>query len=216
MKKGILSNIGLKIVAVLLAISMWFFVTYRGQAEMSVDASIGFKNVPRGLELLRENVKSVSLSLRGHERLLKSLRPVDVGVVIDLSNAKKGESTYYIDKSNIIVPRTVEVLRIEPTSVKVTLDESISKVVPVKAAVIGIPEKGYRITAIEVKPSSVTVGGAMTELARIAVLRTEPLDITGLDSNIVQNVKLNTSGRNIRTKTSEVTVSIVIKKTGRE
>ncbi|MCL4491624.1 MAG: CdaR family protein [Nitrospirae bacterium] len=215
MKKSILSNIGLKALAVFLAISTWFFVTYRGQAEMSIETPIGFKNVPRGLELVRESVKNVSLSLRGHERLLKSLRPIDVGVVIDLSNARKGDSAYYFDKDSVIVPRTVEVLRIEPTSVKVLLDESVTKVIPVKAAVIGTPEKGFRITSIDVKPSSVAVEGAKTELARIAVLRTEPIDAAGLDSNIIQSVKLNTNGRNIRTKIPEVTVSITIKRLGK-
>jgi YbbR domain-containing protein len=214
-KKSILSNIGLKILAVFLAISTWFFVTYRGQAEMSIETSIGFKNVPRGLELVRESVKGVSLNLRGHERLLKSLRPIDVGVVIDLSNARKGESTYYFDKNNVIVPRTVDVLRIEPTSVKVSLDESVTKVIPVKATVVGMPEKGYRMTSIDVKPSSVAAEGAKTELARVAVLRTESIDITGLDSNIIQNVRLNTNGRNIRTKIPEVTVSITIKRIGK-
>ena len=213
--KGILSNIGLKVLAVFLAISIWFFVTYRGQAEMSIETPLGFKNVPRGLELVKESVRNVSLNLRGHERLLKSLRPIDVGVVIDLSNARKGESTYYVDKSTVIVPRTVEVLRVEPTSVKVTLDESVTKMLPVKASVVGTPEKGYRIAAIEVKPSAVAVEGAKTELARVAVLRTESIDITGLDSDIVQNVKLNTNGRNIRTKVPEVTVNVTIKRIGK-
>ncbi|MBI3592490.1 MAG: hypothetical protein HY099_03260 [Nitrospirae bacterium] len=215
MKKIIFSNIGIKILSVVLALSTWIFVTSRGQTEMAVDAHIGFKNVPKGLEILRENVKTVSLNLRGHERLLKSLRPMDIGVVIDLSNARKGEATYYFDKGNVVAPRSVEILRMEPTSVKVTLDESISKVVPVKASFTGRPENGYKIASIEVKPSSVRIEGAKTELARIAVLRTETIDITGLDTDIMQNVRLNTNGRNIRTKTLEVTLNIRIKKAGK-
>ena len=214
MKKGILNNLGLKVVTVLMAIAMWFFVTYRGQTEMSIDTPICFKNIPGGLELLRENVKSVSLNIRGHEKLLKSLKPMDIGVIVDLSNGKKGEVTYYIDKDSIVAPRAVEVLRVEPASVRVTLDESASKVVPVKASLIGKPETGYRVASMSVSPSSVMIEGAKTELARIAVLRTEPIDITDLDTNIVQNVKINTGGRNIRPKKSEVTLNVVIKKVG--
>lgn len=210
-----MDNLGFKILAVVLSVSIWFFVTYRGQSEMAMDVPIGFKNVPKGLELLRANVKTVSLTVRGHERLLKVLRPVDIGVVVDLSNAKRGEGLYYFDADNVVAPRTVEVLRVEPSSVKVTLDESVSKMVPVKASLLGLPEKGYRISSIEVRPSSVGVAGPRAELARVAFLRTEAVDITGLDENITQNVRLNTNGRNIRTRIPEVTLSITIRKSGK-
>jgi len=212
MKKILFNNFGIKILSVALAISMWIFVTYRGQSEMAVDVPIGFKNVPKGLELLRESAKTVTLNLRGQESLLKSLRPMDINVVIDLSNAKRGESTYYLDKNAVVVPVTVDILRVEPTSVRVVLDESMVKTLPVKASIIGAPEKGFRIVSVDVKPSAVTVEGAKTELARIAVLRTEAVDVAGFDSDIRETVRLNTNGRNIRTRTPEVTVSIGIKR----
>src|SRR5208283_829099 len=210
MKKILFSNPGLKILSVVLAISMWIFVTYRGQSEMAVDVPIGFKNMPKGLELLRESAKMVALNLRGQERLLKSLKPMDINVVIDLSNAKRGETTYYLDKNAVIVPGTVEILRVEPTSVRVVLDESMVKTLPVKASILGSPEKGFKIALVDVKPAAVTVEGARTELAGMAVLRTEAVDVTGLDADISETVRLNINGRNIRTRTPEVTVSIVI------
>lgn len=216
MKKNIIFNdIGLKILAVALALSLWFFVTYRGQSEVVIDAHIEFKNVPKGMELLRQNISKVNINVSGHERLLKALGPMDRRVVVDMSNAKRGEAVYYLDKDDVIIPRTIKVLRIEPTSVKVTLDESTSKIVPVRAYIIGSPENGYKVKSIDVKPSSIEIEGAKTEVARVALLRTEPIDITGIDSDVVQNVRINTNGRNIRTKVSEVTVKIAIKRTGK-
>jgi YbbR domain-containing protein len=212
MKKILFSNLGLKILSVLLAILMWIFVTYKGMSEMAVDAPIGFKNVPKGLELLRESAKTATLNLRGHERLLKSLRPMDINVLVDLSNAKRGETTYYLDKNAVIVPGTVDILRVAPTSVRVVLDESMVKTLPVKASIIGAPERGFRIISVDVKPSTVTVEGARAELATMAVLRTEAVDVSGLDSDIRETVRLNINGRNIRTRTPEVTVSITIKR----
>lgn len=214
-KRSIFSDIGLKTLSVAIAVSLWFFVTYRGQSEMVIDVPLEFKNIPKNLELLRQTVKKVSLNISGHERLLKALRPMDVRVFVDLSNAKKGETVYYLDKDNIVIPRTIKVLRIEPTSVKATLDESTSRIVPVRAYLIGSTEAGYKVKSIDVRPSSVEIEGAKTEVARIALLRTEPIDITGIDSNMVQNVRINTNGRNIRTKVSEVTVKITVERTGR-
>jgi YbbR domain-containing protein len=212
MKKVIFSNLSLKILAVLLAVFMWIYVTYRGQSEIAFDAPIAFKNVPKGLELLRTSSKTATLNLRGQERLLKSLRPVDISVVVDLSNAKRGETTYYLDKNSVVVPGTVDILRVDPTSVRIMLDEAQVKTFPVKASVIGTPEKGFRIVSVEVNPSSVTVEGARSELARIAVLRTETVDVTGFDSDIKETARLNINGKNIRTTTPEVTVSIAIRR----
>ena len=111
MRKIFFSKPGIKIFSVLLAVSLWIFVTYKGQTEMAIETPISFKNIPRGMELLRQSAKTVTLNLRGHERLLKSLRPIDISVVVDLSKAKKGETTYYLDKKSIIIPGTAEILR---------------------------------------------------------------------------------------------------------
>lgn len=212
MKINVFNNIGLKILSVCLAMFLWFFVTYRGQSEIAIDTHLEFKNIPKGLEILRQNVKTVSLSISGQERILKGLKSGDVRVIIDLSDAKKGEATYYIGKNNAVVYKSVKVLRVDPTSVRVVLDESISKVVPVKAHIIGAPEAGYKIKSVIVSPSLVKVEGPRTEIAGIGVLRTEPLEITGIDADIAQDVRLNTGGKNIRTDISEVHVKIDIER----
>ncbi|MGD0282503.1 MAG: CdaR family protein [Dissulfurispiraceae bacterium] len=212
MRKILFSNPGIKIISVVLAVFIWIYVTYRGQAEIAIDATIGFKNVPKGMELLRTSAKSATLNLRGQERLLKSLRPMDLSVVVDLSNAKRGETTYYLDKNAVLAPGTVDILRVEPTSVRVVLDESVVKTLPVKASIAGAPDKGFKIVSVDVMPSSVTVRGAKSELSKIAVLRTETIDVTGFDTGLRETVRLNINGKNIKTATPEVTVSIAIKR----
>lgn len=212
MRDLIFGNLWIKLFAVLLSCSLWFFVTYRGQSELSLDAPLEFKNVPQGLEILKQSAKSVSINVRGHERLIKDLRPLDVRVAVDMSKARQGEAVYYFDKDDVISPRSLRVLRLEPSSVKVSMDESVRKVLPVKASVTGIPEQGYRLVRTETQPQGVTVEGPKTEIARTAFLRTEAIDITGLDSGLTQEVRLNTGGRNLRIKTPEVSVKIVIER----
>lgn len=211
--KGIFAeNAGIKIVAVLLAASLWFFVTYKGQSEMIITAPIEFRNVPKEIEILRQNIKEVSLNVRAQESVLKDIKPMDVRVVIDMSEAVKGENSLFINKSSVAAPRGVEVLRVEPMSVKVALDESIKKIVPVKAYVTGTPEPGYMLKSVQIKPTTVDIEGPRVEVSRVALLRTEPIDITGLDSSITQSVRINTNGRNIRLSASEAQVSIAIER----
>lgn len=212
MKNILFSNIWLKVLSIILAFSLWFFVTYRGQSELSIDVPIEFKNLPAGLEIVRQNVRTTGLNISGHERMLKDLHPKDVRVAVDMSGAKKGEAVYYFDTDNVIMPGSIKVLRIDPSSVKVTVDESVVKVLPVKAPVIGSPEKGYRVTSINIAPTTVEVEGPAAEMSRTTFLRTEPVDITGLDTGITQDAHINTNGRNIRLKKQDIAVTIRIER----
>jgi len=210
LKETSFGNIGFKLLSVAIAMSLWFFVTYRGQSETTVEAQLEFKNVPQGLEILRQNIKKVTVNIRGHESILNSLKPSDVRVVVDLSNGKTGEASYYFDINDVKVTKNIKILRTEPNSVKVTLDVSMSRDVQIKPYIVGLPAKGYEIKKITVNPAVVSVEGATTEMARLAALRTEPLDVTGLDADISQDVRIDTNGRNVRIKTSDVTVKVVI------
>lgn len=211
-RKNLLNNIGLKLISFAIALTLWIFVTYRGQSEIVIDVPIEFKNIPKGVEILRQSAKEVSLNISGPDRLLKVLRPSDIRVTVDLSNAKKGESLYYLDKRNVELPGAIKVQRIEPTSLKVIMDESITKTVPIKAQIVGEPQRGYKVAEINVNPSSIIIEGAKTEINKVSILRTDPIDITGLDEDFTQSVRINTSGRNIRTNVSEVIVTIKINK----
>jgi YbbR domain-containing protein len=175
-----------------------------------MEANIDFKNVPVGLEILKQNIKRVNVGVRGHEMILSGLRPSDVRAIVDLSNGKKGESTYFFDVNDVKTLNNVKVKRIDPASIKVFLDESVSKSFRVTPFIIGEPAAGFEVKKTTVEPATVLVEGARTEMARMAVLRTEPVDISGLNTSINQSIRLDSNGRNVRTKVPEVSVLVVI------
>ncbi len=208
-------NIGLKILSVVLAISLWFYVSNRGESETWVDAQIDFKNVPAGMEILRQNVRKVSVSVQGYEQAVYRLRAADVRVVVDLGNAKKGENSQSLDRDNVLLPRSLKVVRIEPATIKVSIDETTSRTVQVRPYITGTPERPYEVKSAVVKPSMVTIEGPRSEVEKLAVIRTDPVDITGFNEDLVQNVKLNLTGRGLRSESAEVSVSVTIRKAGK-
>lgn len=212
MKKKIFHNLILKLLSVALAVVLWFFVTYRGQLELSIEAPVEFKNIPKGLEIYRQSIKKISVNVKGNERLLKGVNPADVRAIADLSNAKKGENTIFFDSDDISAPRSLKVLKIEPKSIKVSLDEYVSKKVPVHVSITGSPGIGYKIKSIDVKPGSVEIEGPRSEVERVYTMRTEAMDITGINADVSNIVKLNPNGRNIRLKVSEAAVRVRIVK----
>ncbi|MEK6652029.1 MAG: CdaR family protein [Nitrospirota bacterium] len=212
MRKLLLENMGMKVAAVVMAITLWFFVTSRGQSEVLMDVPIELKNIPSGFESVRQGIKTVSVSIKGQERLLRNMKPAAVRVHVDLSKAKKGKGTYYINNEDVKLPSTMTVTNISPSSVIVALEETVIRTAPVQAVVLGTPKKGFFVGSVEVNPREMTIEGARSEVSRIKSLRTEPIDITDMDETSVQEVRLDTGGRNVRTEVQEVNVKIVIKK----
>jgi YbbR domain-containing protein len=215
MKKIVLENLGLKLTAVFLSIVLWVFVTSRGQSEISLDVPIEFKDIPPGLEIVNHSVKVINLNVRGQERLLKNIKPADIMVSLDLSKAKKGESTYYIHREDIRLPHAITVTNINPSSLKVTTEETIQKTVRVVPTVTGEPVRGFSVKSVSVIPPNVEIEGIRPEIARINTLKTEPLDLTGMNETFTQDLKLDLTGRIVRTKTATVMVQVVIEARGK-
>lgn len=210
MRKFFLDNLVLKIAAVLLSVALWFFATSRGQSEISIDVPLVFRNIPSGIEMVNNNIKTISLNIKGQERLIKNIKLSDIVIYIDLSKAKKGKSIYYITRDNIKLPHSLTVLNINPSSVKVIIEDTITKTVKVMPVIIGEPEKGYYVKSVEVAPEIVVIEGVSSEVRRFNTIKTESLDITGSNETLTQELKLDLTGKNIRTKINDIKVKVII------
>lgn len=210
MKKLLFENLGLKITAVLLSTLLWLFATSRGLSEIALDIPLEFRDIPPGLELMNHSVKMVSLNIKGQERIIRNMRPSDIRVFIDLSKSKTGEGVYSINKNTIKLPPTVTVTNISPSYVKVLLEESVTKTVQVRPVIVGTPESGFYVKSISVIPENVVIEGAKSKVTTVDKIKTETLDITGFKETFNQDLELDTAGTNIRTKTKDVRVKVVI------
>jgi len=214
MKKGVFHNAGLKISAVLLSVLLWFFVTLRGQSEISLDVPLEFASVPAGLGIEASSVKNVTVTIRGQERVIKSVKPMDIRVSVDLGKAKRGDGTYNINKDDIRLPYAMTVTNVSPSSVRVRLEETVSRAVMVKPVIIGSPEKGFEIRSVDVEPRSVRAQGLRTDVRRLGDIRTEPLDIGGFRETVSQELGLDMAGVGIKADPASVKVTVVIGRKG--
>ena len=210
MKKLFTENLGLKISAVLISLFLWFFVTSRGQSEITLDIPLEFKNIPADIGIVNTSVKTVSVTVRGQERPMKNLKASDVRVYVDLEKAKKGEGIFYISTADIKLPYALTAMSVTPSSVKIKLDETIARTVLVAPEVTGNPREGFVVKGIKVDPKSIVIKGLRHEIRRLHTVKTEPLDITGIRETVSRDLELDTTGTNIRTRTKDVTVKIVI------
>ncbi len=211
----LLGNLPLKSAAVVLAVILWFFVISKGQTEMSLSVPIEYLNVPSGLEISRQEAKAANIVVRIHESLSKNIRQETVSVGIDVSKAKKGEGIFPIRKDDVKLPFGASVIRVEPSSVKLFFEETVSKMVSVRPEITGTPETGYYVRSVDVSPKEVVIEGPKSAVRRVGVIRTEPVDITGLNEDLRLEAALKLNGGNIRMKVEKVDVSVRIARSGK-
>ncbi len=205
------TNIWLKLASLVLAIILWSFVILRGRSEIIMNAPIVFTNIPLKYEVV-DYPRTVSVSIEGQERLLKNLRQYDISAVIDLSKAKEGRSFFSLSKNNIKLPKTLIVTSIDPETISLKIETQLKKAVSVKPSVVGLPEKGFAIIEIKVVPEKIVLEGPKSVIAKIYTIKTEPIDINGINADLKYKANLNLSDANIRKNINKVEVNISVRK----
>jgi YbbR domain-containing protein len=190
-------------------------VVSRGQTEVSLTVPIEYTNTPAGLEIARHEVKSANVVIRSHETLSRNIRTDTVRVSVDVGKGKRGEGLFPVRKDDVRLPYGASITKIEPSSVKVVLEETLSKNVAITADISGVPEKGYYLKSVEVKPAEMVIEGAKSVVRKVGTVKTEPIDITGLTEDFRQEVGLVLQNSTIRSKTAKVDVHIRIMRRGK-
>ncbi len=215
MKGFITENIWLKLASVCIAVALWFFVILSGRSEVTMEVPVSLDNVPLKYEIV-EYPKVITVTIEGQERLLKYLKQNEVSAVLDISEAKAGRSFYTLSKDNIKLPKSFLVTGIDPETVSLKIEMQLKKVFSVKPHVVGSPEKGFKIIDINVVPDTVILEGPKSEIAKISNVRTEPVDINGINSTLIYKANLKLSSSNIKKNIDKVDVNISVEKIVRE
>lgn len=205
------NNIGLKISSLVVAVLLWFFVILSGRVEISMDIPVTFTSIPQNLEVF-DAPDTISVDIKGQERIIKNLKKNEVRAVIDLHDAKAGRAFFTVSKNNIKLPESLVVTNIDPETVSLKIETQLNKTVSVKPAVAGLPEKGFVITDVTVVPDKVVLEGPTSVISKIYTVKTEPLDINGINSDLKYRANLNIPDSNIRKNIDKVDVFISVSK----
>lgn len=209
------TNLWLKVASLVLAVAMWFFVMLSGRSVITIDVPLIFTNLSSGFVAV-DYPKAVNISLEGQKGVIQSLRQNEIQAVIDLHDVKPGKSFFTLSKDDIKIPKTLIVREIDPETVSLTIEEQLRKTVKVKPAVIGLPEKGFEIVEISVEPSTLELEGPKSMVRKIYTIKTEPIDINGINDDLIYKANLNISDTRIKKDISKVEVSITVKKPDKE
>ncbi|MCL2103376.1 MAG: CdaR family protein [Syntrophorhabdaceae bacterium] len=175
-------NLPIKLLALCLAVSAWWFVARENQMLLSFSVPVEVRNIPRGMTLTSRIERQFEVRLQGPSYILSGLKPSDITLALDLSNAGQGRQSIKFDLRAIKVPSGVRVQSVYPQSADVVLEQLERRKVPVAARIKSWKLIQQQISKIEIEPREVEVEALPEELSRIRVVNTQEIEVEpGMD-----------------------------------
>lgn len=205
----------LKVVSLVFALVLWFFVMGERNLEIGYAVPLEIKNVPKGMMIANEVPNTVDVRLSGPRTMLMNLGPRDVGISVDLSDLKAGLTTFKRLEERLNIPTGIKVTRLSPAYIDLKLEPIRSKELPVRVVLSGRPAEGFHVVAVTAEPASVAVEGAEGELNTLREVATDAVDLSGASASLTMSVPVNYRGRYTQLKDNRtVEVSVQIEKGG--
>ena len=190
-------NLGLKVISLILAISLWAYVKYTSTpyASMTSEAKI---SVPVSVEDKPDNLvaidvpERVSVTVKGAPERLSKLKPSHFRATINLSDKKAGLHNQPVV---VIPPPEVKVIGINPYKISLQLDPLEKRLVPVKIETTGSVSSGFILGRMSAKPENLLLSGAKSIISRVKEVQAV-CDIDGAETDLVQRVSVDVVDEN--------------------
>jgi len=213
LRHWITHNWYLKIISLMLAVMLWMAVANEASSEIGLDVPLEYRNIPSQLEITGDMTNAVQVRLRGSSNVIKGITARDISTTIDLSRMRTGEKIMALSPHNVQAPFGAEVIRVNPSSVRFSLERTLVKTVPIVPTILGQPLDGYEVGKVSVSPGTIEVEGPESRVNPLASIATVPIHIDRRQSHIEQTADLDVPDPQIRLQhPSPVSVQVEVRR----
>ena len=180
--RGLLfDNLGLKLVALLLAVLVYFNVYTDRPATMMVSFPLQLTGLADSISLSGPVPAAVQAEVRGTGKQLIRLRLTEPRLNVSLAGVGAGRFERAFSAADLPLTEGLEVERlVGPRVLELEPDRKLSRRVPVAPRVEGVPASGVkRIGSVGVQPLSVLLTGPAKVIARLDSLTLATVRIDG-------------------------------------
>ena len=184
-------NVGKKILAITIAVFLWFVANVEHDIEKSLSINVNYVNLPSDLVIVNKPPEKLNIRIRGSRTQLSSISPRNIAFTVDLANASPGLSKFEVQTDQIKTPRGVLVTGITPAEIKVDIDKLMVKEVDVRTVIEGPADTGYEVVGMPtVDPSKVEIRGPRSIVSKVERLNTDSISVAGVRSKFTIQVPL--------------------------
>jgi diadenylate cyclase len=191
--------------SVIFITGVWFSVSKGVDTLVTFQSPVVYMNRDPAIEIVKTSVNTVSLELEGSGALIKSIKPDQVQVKLDMSKSKVGPNSFTITRESISLPPGIVLKAVEPSVVEVDLDVLIKKMLPVQIDWVGRLPDHFILEEAHLNPDMVEIIGGKRILETISTIYTEkvPLDNLEVKGTITANLALTPASLKIAPNSKE-------------
>jgi len=212
-------NFWFKLVAILMALLLWFHVATDQVYEHTDTFPLEIFNIPERLILAEKLPEQVSVTIRGKgKELLKLLLVEKKSLKIDAQKFKRGEIDYGIQPEQIPIPEGLELREtnvLPPKNLKIRLDYPMEKKVKVQPNIKIMPAEGFKqVGELHHNPEEVMISGPRMWVRSLKVIHTQKQVIENAEEPIFDQVDLVLpQGYNLTLSSHRINFSVNIERT---
>ncbi len=211
--RGLLfDNLGIKLVALLLALALYLHVYTERPAVMEVSFPLEIIGLADTLALVGPPHEPVRAELRGTGKQLLRIRLTEPRLKVSLSGVGPGryERTIVADDLPLLVEEQIEVQRvISPRVISLEIDGAVERSFPVAPRISGAPRAGWTWSgAFKVAPERVMVRGPRHEVDRLDSLRLVPIRIDGRAETLQITTKVDSLPFGCEAESTEIALTV--------
>jgi YbbR domain-containing protein len=206
-----IENKGLKALSLLLAVLL-FVVSRQPVIDLRMaGVAIEYRGLSPGLKIVGDAEQTVSMRLSGPRDIVRSLTPNQLLVIADLSGKGPGERVVQLRADESFLPDNVNVMQIEPASIRIKLEPNVTKLVRVEARLRGKVPEGREFYGVELSPAEVEIEGPQSMVDKIDSIFTESVSLDGRDVDFRTYVEVEIPQNSLRIKTpGPIELSVII------
>jgi hypothetical protein len=121
LRKYVLPNAGLKLLALAISFLVWATYTAEPYAEVGFLVPLEFTTMPAHLEIEGDVPNAVRVRVRGRSALLRRMVAGDLSLRLDMKDRKQGAMTIDFAPEMVSAPYGATVIQVEPSEIHVTL-----------------------------------------------------------------------------------------------
>lgn len=177
----------LKIISLLLAITLWYFIVWGKSVEKRIEIPIVLKDSVNTSYTYELNPSSVNMVITGTRSQFRAINFSKLQIEIDVNKYLPGIHQIRIPIEKINLPKDIKIKELNPTYVTLIIKKISFKKVPVK---INLVNTGSEKLKILIKPGVVVLKGFWEDLKGIKEVYTEEVNFSELKTNRVIEVKI--------------------------
>ncbi len=195
-------NAGIKVLAVALA-SLLFIISRQPLSEVRiVGVQLEYRGLAEGLEMSGDVHQTVSVRVRGPRDVVRNIMPNQIAVVANLNGKDPGDRVIQLRTSDVSRPEDIDVLQIDPGTIRLRIESTTHKRVKVEPELIGSVRHGFEVYHVTVQPSMVEIQGPESEVAKVDSVSTESVQLVDRTSNFGTAVDIDHPNPTIRVVTT--------------